>query len=107
MKISFNDTSRIFEQHKHELLEAMTQVAKSGWWLQGQAVNHFAESFAHYCGAEYCVPVANGTDALEIALRAVSMDVDDLASAEVINVANAGGYTTIACRLLGVTIMPI
>lgn len=43
------------------------------------------------------MPVANGTDALELALRGLAIAPGD----EIITVANAGGYATTACRLVG------
>jgi dTDP-4-amino-4,6-dideoxygalactose transaminase len=69
---------------------------ESGRWLFGDNVLSFEREFASYCGAEYAITVANGTDAIEIALLAVGAK-----EREVITVANAGGYTTIACRSIG------
>ncbi|MFL9829185.1 DegT/DnrJ/EryC1/StrS family aminotransferase, partial [Rhodoplanes sp. SY1] len=51
---------------------------------------------------ESCIGVANGTDALEIAMRAL-VGLRGQGGTEVITVANAGGYSTAACRLVGLT----
>ena len=48
-------------------------------------------------GVSHFLCLANGTDALEIALRAVECEAGD----EVITVADAGGYATTACRIIG------
>jgi dTDP-4-amino-4,6-dideoxygalactose transaminase len=42
---------------------------EKGWYILGNKVKEFEESFAKYCGARYCVGVANGLDALEIGLK--------------------------------------
>lgn len=100
-QVPFNDTARIFKAYQAQILERITKVAESGWWLLGDYTCQFSKAFAKYCGAQYCLPVANGTDALELSLRAVlsGFDVDE--ECEVVTVANAGGYATIACRLVG------
>ena len=70
--------------------------------MLGEYTQKFAEDFALFCGAGYCLPVANGTDALEIAIRAIIGEKrSEDAINEVITVANAGGYTSTACRLAG------
>jgi aminotransferase EvaB len=99
--VPFNDTSRLFKAHQNELLSVMQDAASSGWWLLGKHTETFARNFAEYCGTEFCLPVANGTDALEIALKAVFGDALYTEENEVITVANAGGYTTSACYLSG------
>jgi dTDP-4-amino-4,6-dideoxygalactose transaminase len=43
---------------------------ESGWYILGQELTQFEEKFATYCGAKYCAGVANGLDALTLALRA-------------------------------------
>src|SRR5205807_279280 len=55
--------------------------------------------FATFCGVRRCVPLASGTDALELALRAMGVGPGD----EVVTAANAGGFATEACRLVGAT----
>lgn len=99
--IPFNDTSRIYRAHREPLMDSMRSVAESGWWLLGGFTKTFSEAFAAYCGTDYCLPVANGTDALELALRGVLGERGEDSGGEVITVANAGGYTTTACRIVG------
>jgi dTDP-4-amino-4,6-dideoxygalactose transaminase len=60
-------------------------------------VTQFETEFAAYCGAAYCIGVANGTDALELALRALCCGPGD----EIISVANAGSYATTAILAIG------
>lgn len=50
--------------------ERFESVLKSGWYILGNEVKAFEESFAAYCGNRHCVGVANGLDALVIALKA-------------------------------------
>ena len=44
----------------------------SGWYILGPEVEAFEREFAAYCGADHCVGVANGLDALQLALRAMA-----------------------------------
>ena len=82
---------------KAELLDAASRVLDSGRYILGPNVDAFCAAFATYCGVGHCVGVGNGTDALEIALRAVGVGV----GSEVITVANAGGYATTAILAIG------
>lgn len=100
--IPFNDTARLYHDYKTEIDAAMMRVAASGWWLQGQHNQAFAEAFADYIGVAHCLPLANGTDALELALKAAK-HLTSKDKTEVITVANAGGYTSTACRLCDLT----
>jgi dTDP-3-amino-2,3,6-trideoxy-4-keto-D-glucose/dTDP-3-amino-3,4,6-trideoxy-alpha-D-glucose/dTDP-2,6-dideoxy-D-kanosamine transaminase len=100
--IPMNDLSRVFAAHEHELSEALLVTARSGHWLNGSRTHSFAQQFTQLCGTRFCLPIANGTDALEIALRALLVG-QKKSSGEIVTVANAGGYTTTACRQLGLT----
>jgi aminotransferase EvaB len=100
--VPLNDLKRIYTASQTELLEAVRATLASGWWLNGGETATFCRDFAAYIGATDCLGVANGTDALEIAMRAL-LSVQKLAGREVVTVANAGGYSTIACRLVGLT----
>src|SRR5918912_320195 len=59
------------EPHHERLVEAVARVVRSGRYILGPEVAAFEEEFARYLGVEHCVGVANGTDALTIALRAL------------------------------------
>lgn len=77
---------------------------RSGWWCNGPECKAFNDAFADHLGVGHCIGVGNGTDALELALRvAVAARGMAPAQAEIVTVANAGGYTTTACRILGAT----
>src|SRR5262249_60213701 len=73
-------------------------LVNQGVFIGGATVEQFESAFARYCGSAHCIAVANGTDALELALRALGIQSGD----EVITVANAGGYTTTACHAVGI-----
>ena len=77
---------------------AIDRVLRSGRFILGKEVEGFEIEFAQHFGASHCVAVANGTDALELALRALGIRAGD----EVALVANAGGYGTTAVRAIGV-----
>lgn len=98
--VPINDLQRIVSDRPEALLDAVRDVVLSGWWLNGKQTREFCSQFASYLGVAHCQGVANGTDALEIALRALTFDADP-EKREVITVANAGGYSTIASRLVG------
>jgi aminotransferase EvaB len=99
-RVPMNDLKRIYESHAKELRAAVTEVMASGWWINGQRLATFAASFAGYVGAHNCIGAANGSDALEIAFRALK-DTRCQGRFEVVTVANAGGYCTTACRQAG------
>jgi dTDP-4-amino-4,6-dideoxygalactose transaminase len=52
-----------------ECRKAIERVVRRGRFILGEEVRRFEEEFAEFCGAKYCVGVANGTEALQIALR--------------------------------------
>jgi len=100
MTIPMNDLRRRYGRHETELSRIAQDVLASGYWINGPYNKVFCRDFAAATGVAHCVGVANGSDALEIALRCL---VTDPARREVVTVANAGGYTTTACRLIGLT----
>lgn len=95
--ISINEPAREYEALSSEIETAVLEALRSGRWLFGKATEAFVQRFSVSVGVEHVIPVANGTDALEIGLRAVGVGFGD----EVVTVANAGGYTSIACRIIG------
>src|SRR5919205_1637395 len=65
------------EPYHDRLAEALERVARSGRYILGPEVEAFEREFADYCGARHCVGVANGTDAITIALRALGVGPGD------------------------------
>ena len=92
--IALNDLSRHHAPLRAELDAALARVHDRGWYILGPEVEAFEREFAAYCGAAECVAVGNGTDALELALRALGIGAGD----EVATTANAGMYATTAIR---------
>ncbi|CAM6314775.1 DegT/DnrJ/EryC1/StrS family aminotransferase [Enterobacter hormaechei] len=68
--INFLDLKKINSQYRDEILEAMTRVLDSGWYIAGKELEYFEKSFADYCQVSHCIGVANGLDALNLVLRA-------------------------------------
>jgi dTDP-3-amino-3,4,6-trideoxy-alpha-D-glucose transaminase len=65
------------EPYHDRLAEAMERVMRSGRYILGPEVEAFEEEFARYLGVRHCVGVANGTDALTIALKAAGVGPGD------------------------------
>lgn len=68
--IKFLDLKAINQQYRQALIDTVTRVVDSGWYVLGQEVKAFEQEFASYCGTQYCVGMANGLDALVLTLRA-------------------------------------
>jgi aminotransferase EvaB len=92
-----NDLRRHLAAVSPALQQAIARVIDSGWLIMGHELEQFEQEFAHYCGADFALGVANGTEAIEIGLRALGVDRGKL----VATVANAGFYTTTAVRSIG------
>lgn len=58
---------------KTELKSKLNEVYEKTDYIGGSEVKIFAENFSHFTGSKYCVPVANGTDALEIILESLNL----------------------------------
>ncbi len=97
LRVPFGDLKRQHDAIRAELDAAVTRVIDSGWYILGPEVRAFEEAFAAFCAARYCIGVANGTEALQLALTALGVGSGD----EVITVANAGIYQAITIVAVG------
>jgi len=95
--VALNDLKRHTDSIVDELRAAAERVLARGWFVLGPEVEAFEREFAEYCATSQCVALGNGTEALELALRAVGVGPGD----QVATAANAGGYSTTAIRALG------
>jgi dTDP-4-amino-4,6-dideoxygalactose transaminase len=78
-------------------MSAVRDVLDSAHFVMGRQHAAFELEFAQFVGTRHAVGVANGTDALTLALIALGVEARD----EVVTVANAGGYATSAIRSIG------
>jgi dTDP-4-amino-4,6-dideoxygalactose transaminase len=99
MSIPLIDLPGQYEAIRGEVTAAVEEVMRSARFILGEEVERFEGEFAAYCGADHCVSVANGTDALHLALRALDIGPGD----EVITAANTFIATAIGVTSVGAT----
>jgi dTDP-4-amino-4,6-dideoxygalactose transaminase len=101
--IPFLDLKAAYLELKPEIDEAVARVLDSGWYILGEEVDAFEEEFARYCGSRHCVGLANGLDALHLALRVLDIGPGD----EVIVPSNTYIATWLAVSQCGATPVPV
>jgi dTDP-3-amino-2,3,6-trideoxy-4-keto-D-glucose/dTDP-3-amino-3,4,6-trideoxy-alpha-D-glucose/dTDP-2,6-dideoxy-D-kanosamine transaminase len=95
--IPLNDLTRSWIATSTDVRSAVDRVLTGGWFVHGPEHDALERELAAFLGVAHAVAVANGTDALALALHAVGCD----AGSEVVTAANAGGYTSVAAARLG------
>ncbi|WP_336930540.1 DegT/DnrJ/EryC1/StrS family aminotransferase [Acinetobacter tandoii] len=103
MNIPFLDLKAAYLELKAEIDEAILRVTNSGYYVLGPEVEQFEKDFAEYCGANYCIGVANGLDALTLSLRAMGVTQGD----EVIVPSNTYIATLLAVSQCGAIPVPV
>jgi dTDP-4-amino-4,6-dideoxygalactose transaminase len=99
--VPFVDLKAQYDSIKAEIDHAIAAVINQTAFIGGPHVGAFEEAFARYCGIGHCIGVANGTDALFIALRALGIGAGD----EVITVANTFVATSEAIKMAGAQVV--
>jgi aminotransferase EvaB len=99
--VPLNETAREYRDLATELEAAVLGVLRGGHYVHGREHAAFERELADYLGAGQVVGVGNGTDALEIALRAVGVGP----GSEVVTAGNAGGYGAAAARAIGAQVV--
>ncbi len=77
MAVALFDTATPLEPLWPQIIERLTAVMNEGRYILGPEVQAFEREFAEYLGVAHVVGVANGTDALTIALRAAGVGPGD------------------------------
>lgn len=103
MTVPFLDLRAAYLELKSEIDDAVARVLNSGWYILGEEVEVFEAQWAAYCEAKHAVGVANGLDALHLALRALSVGPGD----EVIVPSNTYIATWLAVSQCGATPVPV
>lgn len=97
MKVPFFSATRQLSLTKKDIASAINRVLLSGKYVLGEEGVAFENEFSAYIGTKYAVGVNSGTDAIKIALRALSVEQGD----EVITSTNTAVPTVSAIRELG------
>lgn len=97
MRIPLVDLSRQLIVVRDEIEARWSKVLDSSAFILGDEVGEFERQFAEFCQARHCIGVGNGTDAIELALRAADVGPGD----EVIVPANTFIATALAVLRAG------
>jgi len=77
LSIPFVDLKAQYAAIRDQVEPAMAEVLESAHFVGGPVVERFEREFAEFCGAAFAVSVANGTDAISMALRAAEIGPGD------------------------------
>lgn len=77
MKVPFVDLKIQYKSLKQEIDAAIFNCLENVNFVGGNAVSKFEKEFARYLGVQHCIGCGNGTDALELALRAAGIGYGD------------------------------
>lgn len=97
MRVKYVDLPGQYLQQRQEILDAVDATLRSGRYILGEPVEEFEQRFAALCGVRHAIGVANGTDALILALKALDIGPGD----EVITAANSWVSSASSIALVG------
>ena len=99
MEVPFFRYPYVFTQYREETLAALLHTADRGAYILQDEVRQFEEAVAEFTGAQHVIGVANGTDGLMLALRALGLEAGD----EVIMASHTYVATAAAVHFNGAT----
>lgn len=103
MKIPFVDLRPAQQQIEADLDAAWSSVKNRVHFILGDKVAEFESAFARYCGAQHCVGVGTGLDAISLVLQGLSIGPGD----EVLVPANTFIATWLAASAVGAKPVPV
>jgi dTDP-4-amino-4,6-dideoxygalactose transaminase len=98
MKVPFVDLKAQYRSIKPKIQRALNASLDQAWFIGGPVLKKFEQEFQNFIGATYCIGVANGTDAIFLALRSLHIGLGDevlvpantfIATAEAVTAAGA------------------
>lgn len=75
--VAFLDLGALHRELREEMHAALERALESGRVIGGEEVEAFEREWAEYCEARFCIGVSNGTDAIEVGLRAAGIGPGD------------------------------
>src|SRR5450432_167731 len=75
--IEYEDLRKVNEPFFAAFAKSFDEVLRSGWFILGNHVKNFERDFTNYCGTTFSCGVANGLDALLLALKACNFEKGD------------------------------
>jgi UDP-2-acetamido-2-deoxy-ribo-hexuluronate aminotransferase len=98
--MNFIDLVEQYRFYKNQIDSKINDVLLSGQYIQGSEVKNLEKELEDYCGARHCISVANGTDAIQIALMALNLKPGD----EIICPSHTWISTASAAAILGLKV---
>ena len=99
MKVPFLKFDKLNAEVKEDIQKAFIECFESNWYILGKRVVSFEEAYSKYNNVKHTIGVANGLDALYLALKAIGIKSGD----EVIVPSNTYIASLIAVSLTGAT----
>ena len=103
MTVPFLDLGAAYRELQADLESAILASLRTGWYIGGQDVEAFESEFATFTETKHCVGVANGLDALHLALLALGVGAGD----EVIVPSNTYSATWLSVSQSGAIPVPV
>lgn len=103
IEVPFLDVGAAYRECAAGIDAAFRRTLDSGWYLLGAETKAFEAAYARFTGSAHCVGVANGLDALTLALRAMDLEP----GAEVIVPSNTFIATWLAASYAGLVPVPV
>jgi dTDP-4-amino-4,6-dideoxygalactose transaminase len=99
ISIPIIDLAAGYQRYREEIDARIARVLSSGWYILGEEVARFEKEFAAWLGVDNAVGVANGTDAINLALRSLNVGPGDA----VFTVSHTAVATVAAIEMSGAT----
>ncbi len=77
MKVPFVSIDRQYSSLRSEFKEAFDEIGSSGQYIMGEVLENFEKDIASYCDTDFAIGLANGSDALFLALKALDIGEGD------------------------------
>lgn len=101
--VPFFNYPHVFVSEEEEFMSILQDVGRRGAYILQKDLEEFEKNLAQFCGCKYALGVANGTDALIVALRAAGIGAGD----EVIFASHTYVATAAAIHFVGATPVPV